>query len=951
MGNENEFIHYAKLQKYYENLYGKNVCIFYMIGSFYEIMGVDELGDELESIGSDIQKISDILGISATMKNKKKNEIPSKTNPRLAGFPLSCLDKYTSILTENDYTVVIVDQKNGINNKKCKREVSQVLSKTTNEETKLSVGSTLNDESFLLSIYISETTYKLNPILLMGCALINTIHGKTYTYEPIEITDSNTVLEEIQTIKTQFHPKETIVYGHLGKYFNSKNIIQNIADKAYNYINLYSHYSKEKQRVILNRYANFSENLYMSAIETIGLEFYQNALRAFIGMIEFVFNHKSYLIKNLEAPTILDKENTLTLSSNTLYQLDIQNILQLLNNCITQIGKREFEWRIKHPLSDTYMIQQRHETIEKYINSSYSEIRKQLKGIIDLERYIRKITIHTIQPFEIVQFVYSCQQAIDIITSWCSDNDPKKEPHQISLQNCFDYITNIIDCSIASKYSFETVSESIFYEGFSEDIDKEKHTLQKAYNQFIDTLYECNKDCTEKQFYLEKNEIDGYYIKGTRKRFEDLQKRRCDEQFLNTLQSIFVSSKSSEVKIYLSNNNDLNKEIQNATLNIKELTKTLVQNTIIPYMYQFHDSLKWLCDSIKDIDCITTSAYNAIYFNYSKPTIQQTENSWISAKKIRHPLIENNPDVIYKPNDICLGKEKDQLGILLFGENATGKSSLMKSVGISVILAQAGMFVPAIEFEIAPYKQLYSRFPTGDSILKGKSTFMLEMEDLRHILHNTNNSTLVIGDEIANGTESKSALSIVASSLNYLVQKNTSFIFASHMLELINVSVIQNLKELQFKHLHVYRDDNNDIVYDRTLQDGPPENHSYGLEIISTLDFPNSFIHNAFHICNTINQTKKPENLKATKYNSKTFAYEKCYFCGNQTEEVHHIIPQSQYRENNSKFISEKYINHSSNLLSVCSSCHDAIHNNNISINGWYETNSLWKLQYQYNNE
>ena len=116
--------------------------------------------------------------------------------------------------------------------------------------------------------------------------------------------------------------------------------------------------------------------------------------------------------------------------------------------------------------------------------------------------------------------------------------------------------------------------------------------------------------------------------------------------------------------------------------------------------------------------------------------------------------------------------------------NSAGKSSLMKSIGLNIIMAQAGMYVPCERLRYYPYKNIYSRIPGGDDIFKGQSTFVGEISELRNILKSADDRTLVIGDELCSGTETNSAIAIVCTGILDLIKKKSSFIFATHLHEL-----------------------------------------------------------------------------------------------------------------------------------------------------------------------
>ena len=134
---------------------------------------------------------------------------------------------------------------------------------------------------------------------------------------------------------------------------------------------------------------------------------------------------------------------------------------------------------------------------------------------------------------------------------------------------------------------------------------------------------------------------------------------------------------------------------------------------------------------------------------------------------MRHPLIEQLlTDELYVPNDVKF--DENNKGVLLFGTNAVGKSSFIKALGISVIMAQAGFFAPASKFGSTPFKQIFTRIIGNDNIFKGLSTFAVEMLEFKNIIDNVCENSLVLGDELCSGTETDSAISIVLAGINTL---------------------------------------------------------------------------------------------------------------------------------------------------------------------------------------
>ena len=205
------------------------------------------------------------------------------------------------------------------------------------------------------------------------------------------------------------------------------------------------------------------------------------------------------------------------------------------------------------------------------------------------------------------------------------------------------------------------------------------------------------------------------------------------------------------------------KEIMN---NIQKNLSKLIDNVIIFYknfivnLTSFIDSLDVVIAYVSNIDVLQNKAYIAHKYNYCRPTIDcdNSSKSYVNAVKLRHPLIEHlQQNEIYVTNDIEIGIN-DFDGLLLYGTNAVGKTSFIRAVGIAIIMAQAGLYVPCSSFTYRPYEYIFTRILGNDNLFKGLSTFAVEMCELRTILKNSNENSLILGDELCSGTESSSAL-------------------------------------------------------------------------------------------------------------------------------------------------------------------------------------------------
>jgi len=184
-------------------------------------------------------------------------------------------------------------------------------------------------------------------------------------------------------------------------------------------------------------------------------------------------------------------------------------------------------------------------------------------------------------------------------------------------------------------------------------------------------------------------------------------------------------------------------------------------------------------------------------YHYCRPTlVGDAAKSFVDAVDLRHCLIEHlQQNELYVTNDVALGQATD--GILLYGTNAVGKTSLIRALGLSIIMAQSGMYVPCSRFTYKPYTAIYSRILANDNLFKGLSTFAVEMSELRVILKMADENSLILGDELCSGTETESALSIFVAGLMDLHDKQTSFIFATHFHEIINYDEVASMEKLK----------------------------------------------------------------------------------------------------------------------------------------------------------
>lgn len=265
--------------------------------------------------------------------------------------------------------------------------------------------------------------------------------------------------------------------------------------------------------------------------------------------------------------------------------------------------------------------------------------------------------------------------------------------------------------------------------------------------------------------------------------------------------------------------------------------------------------------------------------------------------------------------------------------NASGKSSLMKAVGIAVLLAQAGCYVPASQMVFSPFRGLYTRILNTDNLWAGLSSFAVEMTELREIFQRADPFSLVLGDELCSGTESISATALVGAGLRWLQERGARFIFATHLHGLMDIPLVRELPGLKVWHLKVRYDATTDrLIYERTLTPGPGDT-LYGLEVARAMNLPDKLLQIAHDIRHTLLGTTTAAGATPSTWNT-AIHRRVCELCQHpivRDLEVHHIRPRAE-AAGLKHFEDGTGRDELRNLIVVCSACHDKHHAGKLDI-------------------
>ena len=964
----------------YMNEYGNNSVLLMQVGSFFEVYGLKPINIVSNTIlGSNIIDFARICDLNVVDKNVTLKDYSIV----MAGFKDFVIEKYVKKLQDAGFTSIVFTQDESTTS----RSLYAIYSPGTYFSTE---SSQITNNTLCVWINVVDSARISTKKIYIGAANINIYTGKSSIFEFNEIYLNNpSTFDELERFVSIYYPSEAIIIANL-PISEIENIINytNIQCSCIHKINLldttntcvincekqtYQKQLLEKFYVITD-FAVFIQNFNDNIIAT----------QAFCYLLDFIYQHNPNLIYKISEPIFENCNSRLILANHSLKQLNIiddasytgkySSVLKILNCCITSMGQRSFAHNFLNPTTNTVYLQQEYNIIEHLLIYPRQNIKDLLSSIKDISKIYRQIMLKKVSPKTMYNFynnlivikeMYIAVERDPILLGYIS----KRVNNINNISFYCDELIKIIEMhfvidliqDIDTLQNFET---NFIKPGINAELDNKTITLLDSNDQ----LECCRNHFNELLANYEKKTKTTEYIKiheTDKNNFSIIATdRRC--KILKTLvksNNIVVSYKSSYSNILTSFNMmteplDFHKQTSTnnciTTPQINQICKTInfiktsmkglittIYDEIVAGLEKYEMHFNCFIDFVTYIDIAFAKTHIAKKYNYCKPQIVvNSEKSFVDVKNLRHCLIEQlQEEELYVANDVCLGQsnktcdsnnKNNSDGILLYGTNAVGKTSLIRALGISVVMAQSGMYVPASSFVFCPYKYIFTRILGNDNIFRGLSTFAVEMSELRTILRFANSNSLILGDELCSGTESISAISIFVAGIQKLHAIQCSFIFATHLHEIVNYEEIRVLNKLCLKHMTVqYDKEKNILIYDRKLKDGSGDN-MYGLEVCKSLSLPADFLSAAHDIrMKYYPSSKNILSLQTSHYNSNKIkgVCEKCK-CEMGTE-VHHLLHQ---QDANSDGVIQTdsltfHKNHLANLMTLCNNCHLTIHN------------------------
>ena len=793
------------------------------------------LGDFYELFYEDAMIASRELRITLTSRNREKGQpIP------MCGVPYHAAESYIARLIRAGFKVAICEQMEqpGPGKKLVRREVSRVI--TPGTATDVAVLDA-RENNFLAAV--AQNTAHAT----IGLALVDLSTGEFQVTEFSGSRAEELLRDELQLVR----PRETLLARPQQLFETAKNTLLDGTGGVETRLEDWVFQRDYAERILreqfgvaeLTGFGLTEHTLAMCAAGAVIHYLRENAARGddapsvealqHLDRIRFYEQHDAMVldpvsVRNLELLAPIFAEDTKGSGPATL--------IGALDATVTGMGARLLRSWILRPLIDPDAIEARLGAVAHLLQQTVvrGEIRKELRGIQDLERLTSRITLGQALPRELVALRKSLAQ-LPLLREFTGDRSGSAKGSEL-LRELHDEIDELVDVrellekAIADEPPALATDPGIIRAGYSAELDELRNLSQHS-KQIIASMEERERKRTGiASLKIRFNQVFGYYIEVSK---PNLHLAPSDYERKQTLVNAERFT-SPELK-------DYERKILAADERILEIERQLfvdVRGSIAAKASR----LRRTAAAIAKLDVLASFAKLAADRNYTRPEFNGTGELLIIGG--RHPVIEEllkQKGERFVPNDLCFEPGRQQL-LLITGPNMGGKSTYLRQAAMIVLMAQAGSYVPARQAKLPLTDRIFTRIGASDNLARGRSTFLVEMSEVAAILNHATPSSLVLLDEVGRGTATFDGLSIAWAVVEHL-QKNTRArtLFATHYHELTELADL--LPAVKNVHVSV-KETPNEIIFLRRVEPGSADK-SYGIEVARLAGLPRSVIERA----------------------------------------------------------------------------------------------------------
>jgi DNA mismatch repair protein MutS len=925
-------------RKYYDvwaahrEKYGARTALLYQVGGFFEIYDTENL--TTGTTQANIREIAELCQLSLTVHPVEGSD----SQTLFGGFPEHALGKFERILVQAGFTVVVVVQKKGKSGVVEDRVVDHISSP---------------------GCYVEGTRDRR----LVGCVLESLTDGPAalrrvyWATAALDIATGRIWFAEgadrdrLHQFLCVHPPAEIVVWS------DGLPAATGLAEAVRGACSA-THLRCLAPAAVAVDEAHL-ERIWPNARKRLDwIHRLPQARRCLAALMEFAGEHvpSSLIAIGVPEPWVPDGE--VRLGNAALEQLGLlslrgegagdQSLLGMMDQCRSVAGRRLLRQRLLRPITDVAELNRRLDQIDAAGAAGpdvTARTERSLRSLYDMSRLWRRLELGAATIGDMSCLLRSYEAAAALVEAWTPVGSSSGLGAE--ARNYLAWVLPRWDVAGLVELAREggsgapvtrlpwvtgvrPAAEAVFAEGAA--IRDEAVTLCKEWSGLG----------RAEQLYLDDAEGGGFRITGTKRRTAAVFTVLRDGGDKSAVVTNYKASASLETAGLEAISAGHRAWLNGRWRDTWGETWADLQAEIVGRGRAAHAAIEAWC---AELDVSWTVARLARDWLWKRPVfVDGGAEAFVEVTRLRHPILERLITVPYVAHSVGFGTDctssadamtQTSRGLLLYGMNASGKSSLMKAVGLSVLLAQCGFPVPVAAMRLAPFSAIFTRILGNDNLWAGLSSFAVEMTEFREILRYADERSLVLGDELCSGTESLSATALVAAGVEKLAARGTKFIFATHLHELATLPDIAAHSGVRAVHLKVHYDAATDrLVYDRALAPGAGS-ALYGLEVCRALDLPAEYLARATALRSALSGAV----VAHTSSYSTGAVVDRCAVCeatgAAARLEIHHIRPQA---ERAVAAAEGSDVDATGNLACLCAKCHDDLHGGRLTITGWQET-------------
>lgn len=562
------------------------------------------------------------------------------------------------------------------------------------------------------------------------------------------------------------------------------------------------------------------------------------AHKAIATLLEYLHETVKTDLTHLNKLTYLDSSKSLFIDTYTLRNLEITRNLRdggkkdtlydVLDFTKTAMGSRLLRKWLEYPLLSPKKINDRLDAVANLVSdfSLRNNLHEQLKEIYDFERLLTRMEVGTANARD-MNALKSSLYVLPTIKKSLAKATAKLLVNIHQKISTYDDLVVLIDKAIVEDPSFSIREGGFIKDGYNQELD-EYRNIAKNSKRLLQQMEEDEKNKTGiKSLKIGYNKVFGYYIEVRHSSTEMVPENYIRKQTLaNAERYITPELKEFETKILGAQEKIVQLEY-NLFTELRDILKTKIS------------SIQNTAHEIAILDVLVSLAQAGDEYNYIRPKL--LDDGTIHIKDGRHPLVERilNRD-LFVPNDTHLDNAQNEI-MIITGPNMAGKSTYMRQSALLTLMTQVGSFIPAREASISPVDKIFTRIGASDDLVSGQSTFMVEMNEVSHILKYATNKSLVILDEIGRGTSTYDGMSIARAVIEHIRDHiGAKTLFATHYHELTDLEDDVHVKN----YCIAVKEKGSDVTFLRRIIRGSADK-SYGIHVAKLAGLPQEVVKRA----------------------------------------------------------------------------------------------------------